>query len=179
MSGTLYFKEPALTLPVHNTDFQPHNAFLLDGASNNGAVDASVTAATYEVDSTEGTTAFVVRELLVAIEDTGSIDVGQYGNGVTLTNGVLVELRDSVDALIRTLSAAPIVTNMDWAAHMAADHTLATFGSGANNLFIRVPFASHGEQGLLLAGGDKLVVTLNADFTGLVSHTFLAVGYAD
>ncbi len=176
--GTLNFAGAA-NAPAHNSDFQPFRAFLLNGASNDGAIDASGGAVDFEVDDAAATSALIIRELIVAIEDQGSIDVGRYGNGVQLTTGINVEWRNAADAVQRTLSAAPIITNMDWASHMGGEHTLATFGSGANHLFIRVPIDSHGEQGLLLTGGDKLVVVLEDNFTNLTAHTFLAVGYHD
>ncbi len=181
MSTLDFAGNAVLNVPIHNTDFQPANAQLADAGDPSANVDGSGTPVDFEIDSSVGTTAFIVRSLQVTIRDQGSIDVGRYGNNIDLSagTGIVVEHRDSVDAVIRTLSAAPIKTNLEWTSYMGGAATLATFGAGANHLLIDVPLGSHGTQGLYLAGGDKLVVVIADDLTDLVEHFFTAIGYAD
>lgn len=54
-----------------------------------------------------------LRRMLIFIEDGGSFDSGLYGNGLALTNGITINVKDA-GGLLFTLTPEPIKTNGGW-----------------------------------------------------------------
>lgn len=150
-----------------------------DGSGVNNAVgtygsptDFKITPASDEI--------YVISRLIVSLEDTVGMDADAYGNGITLTNGIAVAVKDGsgvVDAL--TDPTHLIKTNGAWA-HYCYDTELLEWGSGNEHLVVRWTFSKSGKP-LVLRGhrGEFLAVTLNDTFTGLVGHHFLVQGYTE
>lgn len=123
---------------------------------------------------------YSIQRLVVAIEDGAAIaDGGVYGAlGAALTNGILVAVKDASLTLFDLTDGVPITTNHAWLARCAS--RVDGFGTGNGLLVVTWDFAAAGAQ-LRLVGddGEKLVVTLEDDFSGLVSHTFVAQGFSE
>lgn len=114
----------------------------------------------------------MINRMIVKLEDTGAFDVESYGNGVSLTNGVRVfHERRGVE---HEITATPIFTNGDWAGH-CFDTRVDAYGQGDEQLSARWSFDRFGGP-LFLQVGDKFIVRLEDNFTGLVAHEFIAEG---
>ena len=120
---------------------------------------------------------WVISRLLVTVEDSGSFDSGNYGNGVVLTNGISVQVWDGSNVDLDLTDSHPIKTNVDYA-HFCYDVAISSFGVGNEYLNARWTFAKAG-KGILLDGDatERIAVALHDDFTGLVDHHFLIQGY--
>lgn len=170
--------------PDINPAYQPHRVKLSITGNGTGSVDGAIDASAVGVelyvdsDGGVGATTFDVRQVVVTIADNGFFRADEYGNLSTLTTGVEIEHRTSADALIRKITAAPVQANRDWGRNAGANFELLDAGSLQQRvLLVTVSLASWHDQGLVLASGEKLVTTLDDDFSGLQIHEFLAVGY--
>ena len=113
--------------------------------------------------------------IIIQIEDNGNMDAGSYGNGINLTTGITVQKQDSAgNVLIDLLDGLNIFTNGEWARYNY-DIASTDFGTGANYVHIRWSFNKSGE-GIILKNREKLVITLNDNFSGLNGHYFMAQG---
>jgi hypothetical protein len=128
---------------------------------------------------------FYLQRLIVYIEDalSGQLDPDEYGAVATLTNGILVQVRDSSETVITDYTdGIPIKSNGQWQ-RVCFEVTSLSGASNASlaarwqfNEFVPKGYEYEGETPLVLTGGEKLVVTVNDDLTGLISHTFMAQG---
>ena len=119
----------------------------------------------------------VVHRLIVSVQDSGTFDADKYGNGITLTNGIRVYVKDRDDATMEELTAFPILSSGDWAAH-CHDATLHDFGQGDSILTIRWTFSKSGLPVILkFAEFEYMEIVLNDDFSGLVHHRFQIQGH--
>jgi hypothetical protein len=122
---------------------------------------------------------FYLHLLIVSLEDGSGMKAEQYGLLAALTNGVQIREEDSAGTITDFTDGVPIKTNAQWAA-LCYDADIKDWGtSPTQELFVaRYTFANHG-RGIYLDGdrGGKLVVALNDNFTGLISHRFLVEGY--
>jgi hypothetical protein len=119
---------------------------------------------------------YTIERMLVFVQDTGAFDAGDYGNGLALTNGLLLTVeRDGVE-LLDLLGNEPIHNNAEWAA-MCYDAQVLTWGTGDEMLVARWTFSKSGKP-LTLHGksSDRLVLTANDDMTGLNAHRFKVQG---
>jgi hypothetical protein len=118
----------------------------------------------------------VIARMLIAVVDSGSFDSGKYGNNITLTNGIKVQVRDGDTTVDNDLTnSTPVKTNVDWAT-FCYDVNISSFGSGNEYLNVRWTFAK-AERSLLLSDDERLTLVLNDSFSGLVGHFFIAQGY--
>lgn len=118
-----------------------------------------------------------IQRIIVMIQDTGAFDIEEYGNGVALTNGIRVFLRDSEDNVIQEYTSFPIKSNGDWAGH-CHDFNHFDFGTGDEVGTIRWTFAKSGQPIIVkLDQGEYFEVLLNDDFSGLNKHRFTIQGH--
>jgi hypothetical protein len=112
--------------------------------------------------------------MIVYVEDSGTLDAGSYGNGVTLTNGISIftEYRGKT---IDITDGNPVKTNANWP-RLCHDLAVHDFGSGNNSYTVRFTFANSGTP-VYLCGGDRFYLRLNDNFSGLESHTFVLQGH--
>ena len=118
-----------------------------------------------------------VHRLIIYIQDTGNFSVSTYGNGVILTNGIRVVVRDANDALLGALDGGePIKSNADWSS-LCYDINYLSFGTGDNALAVRWTFERAGAP-IRIDGteGHYLSVELNDSFLALTDHTFNVQG---
>ncbi len=121
---------------------------------------------------------YCITRLIVSLSDAGSFDADKYGNNIDITNGILLHVANASSTLYPLIQVNhPVTTNAGWA-HYCHDFTSHSFGSGQNHGTVRWTFAKSGQM-VVLDGGlsEKLVVTLEDDFSDLVSHHFLVQGY--
>jgi hypothetical protein len=58
-----------------------------------------------------------VNRLLVLVQDTGAFDAAKYGNNVTLTAGIILEITNGSDVVQNILTPRPVRTNAEWGAY--------------------------------------------------------------
>lgn len=119
-----------------------------------------------------------ISRMHVQVRDTGVLDSGLYGDGITLTNGISL-FHNSEQHATNVLTPRPVTTNGGWGEY-CYDVSRTNFGGGDEFLQVRWTFRNSGTR-LRLDGslGDQLVVELNDDFSGLVDHTFLFKGFVE
>lgn len=136
--------------------------------------DYSVTPQGFKFKPTENSA--LIERAFIMIEDSGSFDSGLYGNGLSLTNGIRVYLRDKDDNIITEYTSFPIKTNGDWAGH-CFDFNHFNWGAGNEVAAVRWTFSKAGEPIFISAHkGEYLEFYLNDDFSGLIKHRFTIQG---
>jgi hypothetical protein len=119
-----------------------------------------------------------IHRLLVSIEDTSGVKPEIYGSGVALTNGITVQVQASDNTVISDLTdGVPVKTNALWSAQ-CFDVDAKAWGNTPTDevVVVRWTFSKSGVP-ILLEDGQKLVVTLNDNLSGLVGHYFQAQGF--
>lgn len=140
--------------------------------------DYSSAAETFEL---HGPTAYedytIVERILVYVEDAGTFDTGDYGNAVTLTNGIDLAVTTSTGTVQVQLTPVSVKTSGDWAA-LCYDVSQNGWGTGNEFLTARWTFTKFTDgRGLVLNDGSKLVCTVNDDMRGLVHHRITCQGW--
>jgi hypothetical protein len=115
--------------------------------------------------------------MLVSYADTKNWSSALYGQNIVLTNGITVDVQDDTGVLYSLTDAnKPILSNGEWGGY-CHDFSLHAFGIGDDWASVRWTFSKSGKP-ITLRGeyNERLVVTLNDDFTGLSVHHFLVQG---
>ncbi len=133
--------------------------------------------------------AYAITRLLVHVADTGNLDPDAYGVGITLTNGIKVEVRDG-SGLVYSLTDTdlPVKKNADWGSY-SFDTAALNYGAAGPTIehyHVRWSFFKSDEpnspfgetSNIILFGTDDtyFAVTLEDNFTGLDYHTFCVQG---
>ena len=135
--------------------------------------DYSVTPAVFRHDANPAYT-FVIQEIVFLIKDNGSFDTDAYGNNITLTNGVQPNFQTyGVEVTPTTV----FKTNTDVLRSGTGKLEYFTFGSGPNVLRGTIDFTNSLPLVLEKGSDDYYQVTLSDDYSGLVEHQILLVGY--
>lgn len=117
---------------------------------------------------------YLIDKMIVTIEDVGVMTPVLYGGITALTNGVELWVKTAADAvLVRLDSGINIKNNAGWmnlADRVFNDYLAAVAGIVQYVLDFKDP--------ILLAGGDKLGVTLDDNTAGLVGHHIFVTGIA-
>lgn len=147
-----------------------------DGSgSKNGAVDGSVTPAVFKYNVPAGKS-FLLDRMLVYIQDSGTFDVEDYGNGVVLPSGIEIGVYNKSDDSLALdfLAGEPVKSNGDWAAN-CFDLNYFTFGTGDESISVRWTFTKTG--GYIYVSDDQyFAVTINDNLSGLTKHQFRIQG---
>ncbi len=145
-----------------------------DGGGTVSAIGNYATATQFYIQDT--TRYLAIERMIVYVEDAGSMDSGQYGNGITLTNGIELQILESDDSLIYDVMAGnPVTKNMHWQGK-CHDLTMSSWGSGNTGYSVRWTFSKSGKP-IILAPGQKLAIILEDNYTGLIDHRFQVQGY--
>ena len=159
-------------------------------STNGDGTGTTDMAADYSDDPGAGATDFTITDpadrdlyisrLIVYLVDGVNIDADGFGTGAALTNGVVLSIKDSADAVLATLTPAPIKTNAQWG-QLAYDVDLKSWGTGNEVIAARWTFTKFltdtgGSTPLVLADGQKLAATVNDDLSGLVAFSITAEG---
>jgi hypothetical protein len=122
---------------------------------------------------------FYIARMIISIEDDGGFAAGDYGSLAALTNGIEIKEEDDQGVVTDFTDGVAIKTAGQWAQLCFDSDVKAWVASPTEEVFVvRYTFERSG-RGIFLDAdeGGKLVVYLNDDFTGLLSHRFLAQGY--
>ena len=120
-----------------------------------------------------------IERMIVSIEDTSGMIAGGYGDtGAALTNGISLLIAEGATTL-QNLTPAPIKTNAQWGVY-CYDVDIKEWGTTPTNelLLVRWTFSKSGKP-ISLRSGQKLVIRVNDDLTGLLSHRFLVQGHKE
>lgn len=154
-----------------------HHIFkwLRDSEGNRNAnVNGSAEPAIFEYTAPEDHVD--ISRLIVTIVDEGKFQTAYYGNRISLTNGIKVEIVDNGN-LLDLLDGETIKTNVGWAS-LCHDFTYFDIGIGNNMATMRWTFAK-AKYPLILFKGQTFRVTIQDDLTGLVEHFFQIQGYQE
>lgn len=137
-------------------------------------IDHSATPVDYFISPPAGRI-YAISRLLTCIKDSGSLDADGYGNGASLTNGIIVSSKTPSGELIaRHDGGQTIKTNAQWG-RLCYDVKEHVWGLGDEILLVRWTFTKAGGP-LIYDEGERFCVTINDDHTNLTSHTFLVQG---
>lgn len=171
---------------MSNTDFE-HNLctvpsvqgrptqFFLTASGNgqgvfnlNGDYSAAPTDFYYQATST-----YYIHSLLVSISDSAGFNQTDYGaiTSGTVVNGVKMFIKPNGLAEIPLLSGIGFKYNYEWL--QVTPHTILTQFSGLPET-LSVDFDIVADYGMPITMnvGDRFIIRLNDNFTGLVNHTF-------
>lgn len=118
-----------------------------------------------------------ITRMIVSVEDTGGMQAEEYGNlGTALTNGITIDIDSGGldNELVDLTDGEPIKTNAGWG-QLCYDVDLKSWGAGDDLLVVRWTFDKSGAP-IKLGDDDRLEITLNDDFSGLIGHYFLVQG---
>jgi hypothetical protein len=137
-------------------------------------VDGSVTPVQFFYQCPANHRAFLYR-VIVQIQDTGMTHI-TYGGLAALANGLAVDILDSSDTSINDFTGGePIQDNATWRS-LCYDANYETKGS-LDSLAVRWVFSKDVGGPVIMEAGDKFVMTVNDDLTGLTKHHAIIRGY--
>ena len=152
---------------------QPFRFFLTAAGDGTGAKNLNGNYATptdffYMADSR-----YEIYSLIIAISDATTFNQTDYGGIAigTITNGVQLFLGFASGGEVPILISTPLKFNYEWY-EVASEARLTTFSGTPQTLHIVVDLPRLFGRPLTMDPGDKVIVRLNDNFTGLVSHTF-------
>jgi len=146
-----------------------------DGTGTRDAIGDYSTATDFYVAPPAGTH-YHIQRLICHIEDTGPIAVDKFGALTALTNGILVRVMRGAEVLADVLNNDPITHNGSFG-HTTYDWGLTSFGSGVEVVSAKWDFLTTGSRVALNGNlGDKLVITMQDNLTGLVGHQWMVHG---
>jgi len=115
---------------------------------------------------------YEVYSLLIAISDAASFSQGDYGAiAGGLTNGVKFFIKNFGQAEVQIMAGVNFKSNYNFLS-IAHDTTLSSFAGGAQTLASEIDLIKTFGTPLVLNKGDRFIVRLNDDLTGLISHIF-------
>lgn len=174
MSTSIHDKEQ---IPV---DFNNHLFQYLDTVGDgSGSINMNTAAVAYLLKPPAGIT-YCVYRLNIMYTDSGALDAAQYGNNITVTNGITIEKMDGADATLTSFTAqTPIQKNIHWVALAGIDVFSIDWGTGDNGLGIRWSIAKSGSP-LILNGdnGEYLKFDVRDTLVSLTSQCAIAQGYS-
>ena len=122
---------------------------------------------------------FNVQKLVVVIEDVGAVLPDLYAALTALTNGIRIRVSNKDGEYVDLLDGVAVKRHSDFA-RLAGVSIKETAGGTNNFVFVEIDLAAASADGtgLRLDGDneDRLEVVLKDNFTGLVSHYFVAHG---
>ena len=141
------------------------------GTSNIALADGSSTPVIFRIVPEDGELVKIAR-LMIFVEDTGTFDSGDWGNGITLTNGFNFKL--TRDGVTTDLLGFGIKTTGEMSS-ICHDLDHRSFGSGNEFVSFRWTFTKAGAT-VNLYNDDELQLVINDDMTDLVKMYVHAQG---
>lgn len=159
---------------ANNTGKQFTKHFRLDGTGTiNATGDYSVTPAKFYFPVERR---LFIHHMTIFIQDTGTMDTNGYGNKLAITNGITIDVEDENGNIqLEVMEGHNVKQNAEWA-NYAESITHYSFGAGDEVLVAHMEFLAQWGAPLELNRGQRLVINLNDDFTGLNQHEFHAMG---
>ncbi|MFA6060723.1 MAG: hypothetical protein WC756_21180 [Taibaiella sp.] len=121
----------------------------------------------------KATSQYDIHSLLIVITDGAKFNQPDYG-AITggVTNGVKLFVRPAGSAAdIALLSGVAVKQNHEWLS-LTHDTNITSFEGLPQTLMVNFNIVTDYGKPITLGIGDKFIVRLNDDFTGLISHTF-------
>jgi len=119
-----------------------------------------------------------ITKLILHVADKAAFAFDGYGGlaAGTVTNGIQILFERLGVIVLQLTNGVPITKNVDFV-HLNTDYSLISFASNYQASSVSfdtesfdTPLQMHGDL------GDKLIVRLNDNFTGLDDHHFIAYG---
>ena len=153
----------------------PFQFFLTANGDGTGAVNLNGNYTSPTDFWYEATARYEIYSLLISISDNANFNQTDYG-AITagLTNGVklLIRLEDDITEIpILNTGAFPVKTNAQWLS-LTADTSLTSFAGLAQSLTVNFDLIDHYGKPFTVTTGQKIIVRLNDNFSGLTNHTF-------
>ena len=150
---------------VLNNEDNIVSTYLLNGSSEEQAVDGSVTPQVFSYSPPAGKR-FIAARVIIYMEGSTAFDSNEFGNQTALTNGWVLRL-NGVDAL----SAS---TNRELVSYMFDAHGSELFGKVERTMIGRFSFNKFTEdgKGVTINEGESIATVVNDDLSGL---TYLEV----
>lgn len=120
---------------------------------------------------------FRVTRMIISLQDTSGMSAVDYGNKTNgLISGLQLRKDDGSIVLADITDGVPIKSNAQWGS-LCYDSTVKTWSQGDEVLLVRFTFDKAGQPIILHgANNNRLVATLNDDFSGFVFQRFNAQG---
>jgi hypothetical protein len=121
---------------------------------------------------------YIIHRMLVLVEDGVGMRAERYGTlSGALGNGLVLEHKDD-NRVYTDFTPSPLTHNAQWGGY-CYDVDVKAWGAGNEVLVARWTFSKSGQAVELNGDGEnqRLAMTLQDNFTGLVSHTFLVQGH--
>ena len=146
-----------------------------ESLQRNANVDGSSTPVVFEWAAPDGYETYWER-VIVHLQDSGTFDADKYGNGLSLTNGIKVQVVwDDGTEVLDLIDGHTIIDNGDWEG-MCYDFSYNSIGVGDNVAAVRWTVAKAGKP-IKLEPNQRIRVTIQDDLTGLTKHRFNVQGY--
>lgn len=121
---------------------------------------------------------FVVTEFVIHVTDNSVFSSQNYGGLSKLTNGIIITVEDDKVGVIIQVTNNSIIKTNDDINRLAANFQIIPYGASDQSIVacfssdsFGVPVSLDGSQ------NQRIVVLLNDDFSGLISHYFIAHGH--
>ncbi len=121
----------------------------------------------------------IVQKITLMMEMVTKAEPDQFGDLVALTNGVTLNIEDVDSNLYNKVFLRPVQNNAQFGLYSGIGFSGIVSGPSAglkDSETVTIAFDTEGLQ-LILKRGDKFVLTVNDDLTGLTSFCGMAHGY--
>jgi len=145
-----------------------------NGTTDNMNVDGSVTEVVFSVTPPAGEI-WRIAHWDIYVEDNGTFDAANWGNGIVLTNGLMPRI--SISGTISDILPFPIL-NSGTLSSVAESVQHLTFGTGNEILTASWPIITNGQY-LRLTENDSLQLVVRDDLTTLVNQYSFVRGYIE
>lgn len=118
-----------------------------------------------------------LARILIFIEDGRGFAAENYGSDATpLTNGIDMYIADSSgNALMSFFDGLLVKSNSQWA-RICYDAVISDYGVGNESFGVRFTFGKSGSP-VVLESGERVVMRIQDDLTGLISHHASVQGF--
>lgn len=148
------------------------------GGATNMNVNGASTPVLFKYTPGTGVNAPIHR-IIVSVADVGTLDTDAYGNGITVTNGIKLEVWRGGVPVMSILDGITVKINPDWG-RVGFDIALQAYGSGEEILSCKLDFSANAHPVLLRnAYNEELVCTIQDNLTGLTSQYTHVIGHTE
>ena len=164
-----------MTIPVQNAIFQ----YLSTGGDGTGTTstnaDGDPTPVEFSIEPPAGET-YLLSRMNVEVIDANFNNANLYG-AITLANGMSIQVVNGAGAVLKDFTPINIKRSHDWVLLAGVD-SVVIGGATSDALKVRWTF-KNGYDFLMLNGdnGEKLVLTVSDDMTGLDDQLMMMQGY--
>jgi len=114
---------------------------------------------------------FLLYSMQISIVDAGLFAYSDYANNAALTNGIKFFFKPTGLPEVPLFNALTIKTNSDFQA-MSNRYDITAWAGSAQTALVHIHAIEQYGCPLSLKAGDRLIIRLNDNFTGIISHIF-------